>query len=176
MDILKLRSLCFTYAGKKGVEIIRSYPEILSRKEIRKIKKQCIPRTSKGGEFFTFVFDNYIVASYVFTIPISKKEKLASFTAVYEEEEIHQDIVNDFFQQILGKLKTNDLLDFENIANALPDIYKEMRTGHFDFKVKTSVLIEIEDTSKNKKKNEANDENSIEDFNEDIWKNNSIFL
>jgi hypothetical protein len=162
---MKPRSLCFVFAGSKGVELVRAYPEILSKKEINRLITKCIPYSAKGGEFEELQVDDSHIACYVFTMDVYLKEKLCALAIVFDSDEYKKDIVREFFVETLADLHDKKQLDFENLANLLPDIYKKLLTHFYKFKVSSTVSIEI-NVPKKKKKPQKDD---VEVIVEDVW-------
>ncbi len=163
---MKPRSLCFVFAGSKGVELVRAYPEVLSKKEVSQIITKCIPYSAKGGEFEEIKVDNSYIACYVFTMDIYLKEKLCALAIVFDSPDYKTSTVRDFFVESLADLYDKKLLDFENIANILPDLYKKLLTYFYKFEVSSTVSIEI---NVPEKKTEELEKDDVETIVEDVW-------
>ncbi len=162
---MKPRSLCFVFAGSKGVELVRAYPEVFSKKEANRLITKCIPYSAKGGEFEQINVDNSHIACYVFTMDVYLKEKLCALAIVFDSPDYKKDVIKDFFVETLADLYDQKLLDFENLANLLPDIYKKLLTYFYRFEVSSTVSIEI--NVPEKKKGPVKDD--VEIIVEDVW-------
>ena len=162
---MKPRSLCFVFAGTKGIELVRAYPEVLSKKEINQLITKCIPYSAKGGEFELIQVNDNHIACYVFTMDVFLKEKLCALAIVFDSEDYKKEIVREFFVETLADLYDKKLLDFENIANILPDLYKKLLTYFYKFEVSSTVSIEI--NVPEKKKGPVKDD--VEIIVEDVW-------
>ena len=162
---MKPKSLCFVFAGSKGVELVRAYPEVLSKKDIKRLITKCIPYSAKGGEFEELQIDDSYIACYVFTMDVYLKEKLCALAIVFDSGDYKKDIVRDFFIETLADLHDKQLLDFENLANLLPDLYKKLLTYFYKFKVSSTVSIEINVPEKKKKPQKDH----VEFIVEDVW-------
>lgn len=162
---MKPRSLCFVFAGSKGVELVRAYPEVLAKKEIKRLITKCIPYSAKGGEFEEIQVDDSHIACYVFTMDVYLKEKLCALAIVFNSAEYKKDIVRDFFIETLADLYDKKILDFENLANQLPNLYKKLLTYFYKFEVSSTVSIEIDVLEKSK----GPVKDDVEIIVEDVW-------
>ncbi len=72
---------------------------------------------------------------------------------------------SEFFVENLADLHDKKLLDFENIANLLPNLYKKLLTYFYKFEVSSRVSIEIDvpEISKGPVKDD------VEIIVEDVW-------
>jgi hypothetical protein len=76
-----------------------------------------------------------------------------------------KEIVREFFVETLADLYDKKLLDFENIANILPNLYKKLLTYFYKFEVSSTVSIEI--NVPEKKKGPVKDD--VEIIVVDVW-------
>lgn len=171
---MKPQCLCFVYTSSKGIDLVRCYPEpdILKKREINKVIKKSIPYTAEGGEFVTYNYKDFTIVSYVFTLNVFLQKRLAAFVVFIKEEEYNAEEIKNHFDEVLIKLENENWLDFENIANNLPDIYRDLIHSKFiEFKVNSSVSIEIDLPKKEKPKNKVDDSEVLDG---DLWAEDEV--
>ncbi|HUT80270.1 MAG TPA: hypothetical protein VMZ29_03630 [Candidatus Bathyarchaeia archaeon] len=161
---MKPKCLCLIYVGPKGLEKIRSYPEILKKKIENKIILASFPSDPTQNNFNTTMIENYFITSYLFSISDEEKSNYFLFVAAYDKILEDPDSIRDFFVKIIDDHKIRKTLSIKQLANSMPEIYQRLGDSYIKTKVDGRVTIEISTSSRNKKKKEKKDK-----FDEDLW-------
>jgi hypothetical protein len=163
---MRPKSLSFLFLGPKGLEHIRTYPEIYKKKTEMKIALAGFPPKPEANIFTTNMMQEIFVCSYMFTIPTEKDVKYAILVAAYEKILDNPESIHEFFVKFVSDYTRTQKLTFKDIANDLPDIYNKIRQTYIHTKVSGRVTIEIS-TSEHKKEEEEKDD--VSDVVNDIW-------
>ncbi|NHJ49991.1 MAG: hypothetical protein FK733_19520 [Asgard group archaeon] len=162
---MRPKSLCFLFLGSKGLEHIRSYPEVFNKKTEMKIGLAGFPPEPEANIFTTNMMQELYVCSYMFTIPVETDLKYALLVATYEKALDNPESIHEFFVNFVSNYTKDQKLTFQDIANDLPDIYSKIRQTYLRTKVTGSVTIEIS-TSGNKK---VEEKDAVSEVVNDIW-------
>ena len=163
---MRPKCLLFLYLGPKGLEHIRSYPEILKKRTEMKLALASFPEKPEANIFTTNIMEELFVCSYIFTISGKKDVKYAMLVATYENVLENPEFIHEFFVKFISDYTESNKLTFKDIANDLPDIFNKIRQTYLRTKVSSRVTIEIS-TSNNNKKNDEKDE--VTEVIDDIW-------
>lgn len=165
---LKPTSLCLIQMGQKGLELVKSFPAVLTSDELNKIIFQSIPFGSKEGDFVTRTVDNNVICGYVFSLPKIGVERanIATLTAVYDSMDFQPKHIKRIFTLIVKELQKNRILSIDLVEEILPKIYDGLVKGSFKIKVSSVVTIEFETTQEEK---EEPKKKSFKGFSKDVW-------
>ena len=158
--------LCLIYLSDKGLKCIRNYPMNISNRDLNKVVTQSMKEDSKDGDFLFSAVGSKILASYIFHVPYQSDIIQACFTFVYKSMDFNPQEINDYFTETVEKLKQNDMLDLETIANILPKLYSGIKKKDIKIKVKSQVSIQIKSERKKKRKPRKD---IIESIGDDLW-------
>ena len=123
---LKPTSLCLIQMGQKGLELVKSFPAVLTSDELNKIIFQSIPFGSKEGDFVTRTVDNNVICGYVFSLPKIGVERanIATLTAVYDSMDFQPKHIKRIFTLIVKELQKNRILSIDGSGRftiSIPD-------------------------------------------------------
>ncbi|MHA1126061.1 MAG: hypothetical protein ACTSO7_10805 [Candidatus Heimdallarchaeota archaeon] len=163
---MKPLALCLIYLSNKGLKCIRCYPMNISNKDLKKIVKQSMKEDSKDDEFLFSAVGSKIIASYIFHVPFEDAYIKSCFVFVFKSVDFNPQKINDYFIETIEKLRQNNMLDLELIANILPKLYSGFTKGDIKIKVKSSVSIEIKSE---KKKKRTSRKDIIKQLSDDLW-------
>jgi len=164
---MKPLALCLNFLSEKGVKNIRCYPLNLTNRQLKNVVAKSMNEDSKDGEFLFSAVGSKIVASYVFHVPIQSATAKASLTYVFNNINFNPQEINVYFERTVNKLKENNMLDFETIANVLPKLFSDFRKST-DIKIKVKSAVSIEIKSEKKKKRVPR-KDIIEKIGDDLW-------
>ncbi|MHA1838130.1 MAG: hypothetical protein ACTSVH_09205 [Candidatus Heimdallarchaeota archaeon] len=122
---------------------------------------------SKDNDFLFSAVGSKIITSYTFHVPYESDIIKACFVFVFKSLDFNPQKINDYFAETIEKLKQNNMLDLEIIAQILPKLYSGFKKGDIKIKVKSSVSIQI-NTGKKKKKRKLR-KDIIETIGDDLW-------
>ena len=162
---MRPKSLSFLFLGPKGLEHIRSFPEVFKKKVEKKIAIAGFPPKPEANIFTTNMMEELFICSYMFTISNGKDVKYALLVAAYEKQLDNPNSIHEFFANFVSDYTENQKLTFMDIANDLPEIYNKCRQTYLRTKVSGSVTIEIS-TSEHEKEEEKDE---VAEVIEDIW-------
>ena len=163
---MKPDCLMLTIYDEEGLKTIRSYPQILSKRDTKKLMTVGLPYGASEGSFLRGEIGKYTYASYIFFIPGEISHYTSAFIAVFKKNNPQADNIDEILKSLVNKAREYNFTKIEDYANNLPDFHKELITGGFTFKATTTVTLSI-DTNKKKEKIPRKD--AIESFGKDIW-------
>ena len=163
---MKPLALCLIYLSNKGLKCVRCYPLSISNKDLNKIVGQSMKEDSKDGDFLFSAVGSKIIASYAFHVPYESETIKACFVFVFKSLDFNPQKISDYFSETIEKLKQNNMLDMELIANILPKLYSGFKRGDIKIKVKSQVSIQIKSEKKKKRKPRKD---IIETIGDDLW-------
>ena len=163
---MKPLNLCLIQMGIKGLELVKSYPDVLSKEELNKIVFQSIPFGAQDGDFATRTIDNFVICGYIFRIPEidDKRANIATLTVIYDSMEFQPLFVKNVFSYIVRKLEESNLLSIEIIEDILPKIFDGLAVENFKIKVNPNVTL-VYDKNQEEKKSKK----SFKKFTKDVW-------
>ncbi|NHJ85750.1 MAG: hypothetical protein FK734_09830 [Asgard group archaeon] len=163
---MKPKFISLAYIGPKGLEKIRSYPEVIKRRIENKILLASFPSDPTQNNFNTTMIENHFVASYLFSITDEEKTNYFLFVTAYDKIVEDTDSLREFFVNIIDEYKKKKIFSIEQLINHLPDFYNRLGDSYIRTKVDSRVTVEISATDRNKKKKDK--------FNldEDLWGKN----
>ncbi len=66
---MKPMSLCLINMGVKGLELIKSFPDVIPSDSMNQLVYKTIPIGSNPGDFATTTFNDLNLSSFIFRIP-----------------------------------------------------------------------------------------------------------
>jgi hypothetical protein len=152
--------------GKNGLELVRSYPEVLTTDELNDVIVKSMPMGSKDGDFTTSTAGSNYISGYIFALPSEERTNVASLVAVFNNDKYEQQVIKKVFAFTVQELRKNDLMDREMISNILNKIYDGLVKGKLSIKIhsETSLNLEINTGS-----SDDNDD-PFDEFGDDVWK------
>jgi len=163
---MRPKCLCFVFFSSKGIEHIRTFPEVIKKSTEKKIVLASFPNQPEANLFTTNMMGKLFICSYIFTITGKEHIKYAMLIAAYEKVLEKPDWIHNFFVRTIAKYNEDGKLTVMDIANELPDIYNNIRQTYLKTKVIERVTIEIS-TSEREKDEEIKDD--VSDVINDIW-------
>ncbi|MHA1211286.1 MAG: hypothetical protein ACTSSH_02385 [Candidatus Heimdallarchaeota archaeon] len=163
---IKPESLCLVQMGKAGLELVKSYPEVLSEDELNNIVLKSMPLGAKDGDFTTNTVGNNVLSSYIFSMPGEERTNVASLVAVFNDMDHQPQIIKKVFSFTVTELKKNNYNNMDIFSELLPKLYAGLTSGHLKLKLSSVLTIDMEiDTGKEDPK----DKDSFDDLSDDIW-------
>ncbi|NHJ88075.1 MAG: hypothetical protein FK734_21600 [Asgard group archaeon] len=164
---MKPTSLCLIEMGRTGLELVKSYPDVLPVDELNNIILKSIPMGSNDGDFTTSTVGPNMISGYIFAIPGEQRQNIASLVAVFNDSNYEQQVIKKVFSFTVDELRKSEAITTEIIANILPKLYDGLVKGKLQIKISqvTSLNLEIssEDGTKEKK-------DSFDEFGDDVWR------
>ena len=167
IDPLKPTSLCLVEMGKNGLELVRSYPKVLSEDELNNITLKSIPMGSNDGDFTTSTVGSNIFSGYIFAIPGEERQNIASLIAVFNSHNYEQKIIRKVFSFTIEELRKNDTIDTQTISDILPKLYDGLVKGKLEIKVSHVATLSLEISSDEASKEEKD---NFDQLGDDVWK------
>ena len=165
---MKPVSLCLVQMGKKGLELVEAYPNVLPKEYIDEITYKCMPLGGKAGDFLSAAVGDVFFSSYIFSIPQGDNERdnIASIVAIYSNMDYNIAGTQKVFEVVLKKIKETTLLKMDFLQEVLPSIYKGFVKGKFTVNIKSMSTISIDFDSKE----EDESKNESDSFADDMWR------
>ena len=163
---MKLTSLCLIQMGLNGLELVKAFPAVLTKKEMNKIIFQSIPFGANDGDFFTRTINKRVICGYVFSVHKIEKQRsnIATITAVFDSMDFQPIFIKNVFSLIIQELKNNNILSINLIEEILPKIYDGLIKKSFKIKVNSDVTLEFDFPQ-----NEETTKKPFQNFSEDVW-------
>ncbi len=162
-------SLCLVTMGKKGLEMVKAYPEVLPPEMLLEIPIKSMPLGAKEGDFIsTTLSSNSALSGYVFKIPRkSERDNIASLVAVFDQTDYNASIVRKVFTATIEELKKNNSISVETIEKILPYLYSGIDKGHIKIKISSVVTIEMNIAEE---KEEDSKKKAAKSLADEMWK------
>ncbi|MFW9923818.1 MAG: hypothetical protein ACFFDW_11085 [Candidatus Thorarchaeota archaeon] len=172
MDLLILKplSLCLVQMGEKGLELVKSYPDVLPRDIQNEIIIKSMPLGAKDGDFTsTILSDNNAISGYVFSIPIqNSRDNIASIVAVFDDTNYNTNNIRKLFSILVTELKKQNSFSTNILMEILPTLYRSFDTKNMKIKISSIVTVEIDFSDDSSKENKP--ANAAKSLTEDMWK------
>lgn len=165
---MKPVSLCLVEMGKTGLELVRSYPEVLTTDELNEVIIKSMPMGSNDGDFTTSTAGTNHLAGYIFALPGEERMNVASLVAVFNNDNYEQQVIKKVFSFTVEELRKNDMMDKETVSKILNKIYDGLVQGKLSIKIHSETTLNLEITASNSSKQE--EEDSFDEFGDDVWK------
>jgi hypothetical protein len=155
--------------GKKGLELVTAYPDVLPEPIINEIVLKSMPMSAKEGDYSSSTAEGVIFESYIFAIHGEKRNNIASLIAVFENTSYNRESIRKFFQFTVKELQKHDYADTDTIKTILPNMYEGLERGHIKIKISSVVTIDF-DFSYKEKKEKSREEEFVDSLKGDLWK------
>jgi DNA polymerase III alpha subunit (gram-positive type) len=167
---MKPVALCLVHMGQKGLELVRTYPEVLPKEVLNEITIKSMPLGAKSGDFSSNVVSNdNAFSGYVFQVPSETgRDNIASLVAVFNKTDYNANLIRKVFSITINELQKNKQVKIDTISQILPGLYKGLEKGHIKVKMSSVVTIEIEINDDDQGKDPTVE--LVEDFTREIWK------
>ena len=138
-------SLCLVQMGNKGLELVKSHPNVLPSTLLRELSYKSMPMGAKPGEFSTASIGEYYYSSYVFNISQEgERDNIGALIAVFSSMNYNIEGIKKIFSLIIKELSAKSLLKLEIIEEILPNLYKGFENDHIKIKVSSVATIELD--------------------------------
>lgn len=160
-------SLCLVHMGKKGLELVRTYPEILPDNVLNEIVLKSMPLGAKAGDFTTNTVGDCTVSGYIFPLIGDDRQGIGSIVAVFEHSKYNQDLVKNILAYTTKELQLNSINDKSTISTILPNLFKGFNDGQLKIKISSVVTLEFDFSEEHN--NEDNSKNQINSLKNEMW-------
>lgn len=166
MKKLKPLSLCLVQMGDKGLEMVKSHPNVLPKEILNEVTLKSMPMGAKPGEFSTSNVGDLYYSSYIFKIPrADQRDNIAAIIAIYNNMKYNMEGIKKVFSFIIKELDTKSLLKADIIEEILPNLYNGFGSGHIKIKISSIATISVD--FEDKEEEVVDVTNGLED---DLWK------
>ncbi|HUT81608.1 MAG TPA: hypothetical protein VMZ29_10450 [Candidatus Bathyarchaeia archaeon] len=166
---MKPTSMCLVQMGNKGLELVKSYPDVLPQTIIDEIVVKSMPLGAKDGDFTSNVIsEDNAFSSYVFSIPSTfGRDNIGSLVAVFDNTNYSANDVRKLFSIIISELRNNNAVDITILAEILPTIFKSFGNKNVKIKISSVVTVEIDFTDEEKPMDTK--EKIAKSLSDDMW-------
>lgn len=166
---MKPISLCLTHMGKSGLELVKSYPDVLPEQILNEIVLKSMPMSAKDGDFSSSTAEGVIFESYIFTIPGEQRNNIASLVAVFDNSEYNRQVIRNFFSFTVAELQKNKLSDTNTYEKILPNMFDGLNKGRVKIKISSVVTLDFDFSFKEEKEKDRGEE-FLDAMKDDMWK------
>ncbi|NHJ48558.1 MAG: hypothetical protein FK733_12305 [Asgard group archaeon] len=164
---MKPVSLCLVQMGDKGLELVKSHPQVLPKEVLSEITYKSMPMGAKAGEFATAAVGDLFYSSYIFKLPTEgSRDNIAAIVAVFNNMKYNIEGLRKVFSFIIKELDSKSLLKTDVFEEIMPNLYKGMQSGHIKIKISSIATIDIDFVEEDAKE-EKDRTNDLED---DLWR------
>ena len=165
---MKPISLCLVQMGQKGLELVKSHPDVLPTNVLNQIVIKSMPMSAKDGDFTSSTVGDTVFSGYIFSVPSTVgRDNIASLVAVFNNMKYNSEIIQKVFSFTIDELKKNNLADIGTITKILPNLYTGLADGQLRVKISSVVTLEFDIKEK---KEDDKDIEAIDGFGKDLWK------
>ncbi|NHJ05983.1 MAG: hypothetical protein EAX90_14240 [Candidatus Heimdallarchaeota archaeon] len=166
---MKPISICLVQMGTKGLELVKSYPDVLPIDAINEIVVKSMPLGAKEGDFTSNILKNENAFSgFVFSIPSEVgRDNIASLVAVYENMKYNTSTIRKVFSVIINELKSKKVVSTELISEILPNLFDGLNKGFVKIQISSIVTVEVNISEEEEKDPGKDAANSLAN---DMWK------
>ncbi|NHJ05986.1 MAG: hypothetical protein EAX90_14255 [Candidatus Heimdallarchaeota archaeon] len=153
--------------GTNGFDIIKVYPEVLSKNLLTEISIKSMPFGAKNGDFTTTtVARNNTISSYVFSSPSNQfRDNVASIIAIYSNMEYNPELIHQIFSLIINKIKETDKDIITTVSNNLENIFRGFSKDTIKIKLESNKNVEL----KLDRLLSSKTQKVVKSFKDDIW-------
>jgi hypothetical protein len=152
--------------GKKGLELVRAYPEVLPENELNNIVLKSMPMGSHDGDFTTTTVGDSVISGYIFSVPGDERTNIASLIAVYGSMDYELNVVKKVFTFTVNELRKTNAIDTNTLAEILPKLYSGLVKGKIQINISSVTSLNLEITTGDA---DEKQEDSMDDFGDDVW-------
>ena len=165
---MKPISLCLVQMGSKGLELVKSYPNVLPESVLSQIVVKSMPMSAKEGDFASSTVDNAVFSGYIFSVPSQiGRDNIASLVAVYNDMKYDTEIIRKVFSFTISELKKYNVADIQTVEKILPNLFNGLADK--ELKIKISSIVTLEFDFKDKEEKDL-DEEAINSFGKEMWR------
>ena len=166
--IAKPLCLCVSVLSKKGLEIVKVYPDVLDQAIINEITLKSMPLGAKEGDFTTNTLsDNKIFSGLIFTVPhLLTRDNIASLIAVFDSMSYNAEILQENFTLLINSLKEFNVISSDKVSDLLPELYEGIIAGKFNLNIKRGKNIIFDFTNLEAK---FVKKDKLKEFASDVW-------
>lgn len=165
---MKPISLCLVQMGSKGLELVKSYPNVLPESVLNQIVVKSMPFNAKNGDFASSTVDNAVFSGYIFSVPSQiGRDNIASLVAVYNDMKYDSEIIRKVFSFTISELKKYNVADIQTVEKILPNLFNGLADK--ELKIKISSIVTLEFDFKEKEEEDP-DEDAINSFGKEMWR------
>ena len=163
---MKPLSLCLINMGTRGLELVKTFPDVIPADSMNQLVYKTIPMGSNPGDFASTTFNNLNLTSYIFRIPSAdQRDNLASLVAVFDNTNYDSNAIKQVFSWVITELEKKDLLSTGTLQEVLPKLYKGFNKGTFKIEITSTSTITFDFPRESKDKND----NAIDKLSDDLW-------
>ncbi|NHK30499.1 MAG: hypothetical protein FK730_04065 [Asgard group archaeon] len=164
---MKPVSLCLVQMGDKGLELVKSHPQVLPKEVLNEITYKSMPMGAKAGEFTSAAVGDLFYSSYIFKLPQEgSRDNIAAIVAIFNSMKYNIEGIRKVFSFIVKELDSKSLLQTDVVEEIMPNLYKGMQSGHIKIKISSIATIDI-DFVEDEGPEEKDRTNDLED---DLWR------
>ena len=154
--------------GKKGLELVESYPSKLSESELDKIIFQSIPFGAQDGDFATRTVEDKVICGYIFSLPTSaqKRANIATLTIVFDSMDFDSKLIKDMFSFMIKSLKQKSMLSINLLKEILSQIFDGLVNESLNIEISNNFKIKFSDTKNEDKKTKKT---LVDSLSKDVW-------
>ena len=117
---MKPLSLCLVQMGDKGLEMVKSHPNVLPKEVLNEVTLKSMPMGAKPGEFSTSNVGDLYYSSYIFKIPRpDQRDNIAAIIAIYNNMKYNMEGIQKVFSFIIKELDSKSLLKADIILRII---------------------------------------------------------
>ncbi|NHJ86011.1 MAG: hypothetical protein FK734_11155 [Asgard group archaeon] len=156
--------------GKKGLEMVKTHPEVLPNDISNEILLKSMPLGAKEGDFTSNIVSNdNAFSGFVFKIPSeTDRDNIASIVAVFDNASYNINNVRKIFSTLIGELKNNKAVSIDLLINILPTIYNAFGSKNMKIKISSVVTVQIDIENEDDTK-ESNGIKVAKSLADDMW-------
>ena len=166
---MKPISLCLTHMGKAGLELVKTYPDVLPQPVLNEVVLKSMPMSAKDGDFSSSTAEGVVFESYIFTVPGEDRNNIASLIAVFENSEYNRQSIRKFFSFTVAELQKHNYANTQTLETILPNMFDGLAKGHVKIKISSIVTLDFDFSYKGKDEKNREEE-FVEKMTGDLWR------
>lgn len=164
---MKPVNLCLVQMGDKGLELVKSHPQVLLKEVLSEITFKSMPMGAKAGKFTSVAIGDLFYSSYIFKLPQEgASDNIAAIVVIFNSMKYNIEGIRKVFSFIIKELDSKSLLKIDIVEEIIPNLYKGMKSGHVKIKISSIATIDI-DFVEDDSPVEKDYTNDLED---DLWR------
>ena len=168
--MLKPLSLCLIQMGKTGLEIVKSYPEVIPQVTLNELTYKSMPMAAKPGDFTSTTIKDVAFSSLIFEIPsTTERNNIGSIVAIYSSADYNANAVKKVFSIVVNELKDKKLLQMDTLNGILPKLYTGFHKGEFSVEISSVAKIQFKFTDEAEEETDSISKRA-NNVSEDIWR------
>ncbi|MHA1155581.1 MAG: hypothetical protein ACTSQK_05685 [Candidatus Heimdallarchaeota archaeon] len=168
--MMKPISLCLIQMGKSGLEIVKSYPQVLPDVTLNELTYKSMPMGAKPGDFTSTTIKDVAFSSLIFEIPsTTERNNIGSIVAIFNSAEYNIGGVKKVFSIVVNELQDKRLLQMDTLMGILPELYNGFQKGQFSVEISSIAKIEFKFTDESQD-DEVSVTKRAKNVSNDIWR------